>query len=111
MGESQSGDGLAGDARRQIERIEQMQHELSAQSGFGKSTRDVVRVITGPSGMLREIQIHPDAMRLSPGDLAAEVKTAVTAAQADYAAKADAIMAPILGASPGKEIAHQYGLD
>jgi DNA-binding protein YbaB len=103
MSEIHSVGGLAEYAHQQIERIERMQRELAEQTGAGTSPRGLVKALTGPSGMLRDLEIGAEAMRLSPAELAAEIKSAITAAQADYGTKADDIMAPILGVRPSQD--------
>jgi DNA-binding protein YbaB len=103
MSEIHSVEGLAEYAHQQIERIERMQRDLTEQTGYGTSQRGLVKARTGPSGMLRDLEIDPEAMRMSPSELALEIKSAITAAQADYGTKADDIMAPILGLRPSEE--------
>jgi DNA-binding protein YbaB len=103
MAEIHSVEGLAEYAHQQIERIERMQQLLTAQTGTGTSRQGLVTASTGPSGMLRDLEINPDAMRLSPAELTAEIKSAITAAQSDYATKADDIMGPILGVRPSQD--------
>jgi DNA-binding protein YbaB len=103
MSEIHSVEGLAEYAHQQIERIERMQRELAEQNGYGTSQRGLVKARTGPSGILRDLDIDAEAMRMSPAELALEIKSAITAAQADYGTKADDIMGPILGVRPSQD--------
>lgn len=96
---------LADYAHRQIERIQRMQREIESEYGEGRSPRGFVRARTGPGGALQELRIDPSALRLSADELAAEVTAAVTAAQREFAARADEIMAPVLGMRPSEQTA------
>lgn len=96
-------DELAEYAQRQVERIQHMQQDLAEQVGAGRSPRGLVRARTGPGGELKELRIDPDALRLPADEVAAEVTAAVTAAQREFAARADEIMAPVLGLRPSQE--------
>lgn len=109
MAEIHSIEGLAEYAHQQIERIERMQQELAAQTGTGTSSQGLVKASTGPSGILRDLEINPDALRLTPAELTDEIKSAIMAAQKDYAVKADDIMGPILGVRPSED--SQQALD
>lgn len=93
---------LAEYAHQQVQRIQRMQSDLAAQSGNGESTRGFVRARTGPGGALRELHIDPGALRLSADELSAEVIAAVTAAQREFAERADEIMGPVLDLRPSE---------
>jgi hypothetical protein len=86
-----------------VERIQRMQTDLEGQFGIAQSPRRFVRARTGPGGVLQELRIDPGALRLTADAEAAEVTAAVTAAQREYAERADEIMAPILGLRPSEE--------
>lgn len=94
---------LADYAQQQIARIQRMQQDLAEQFGEGQSPRGLVVARTGPGGVLLDLQIDPNARRLTTEELAAEVKAAVTAAQREFAARADEIMAPVLGMRPSEQ--------
>lgn len=94
---------LADYAQEQIERIQRMQQDLADQVGEAESPRGLVLARTGAGGMLVDLRIDPNARRLSSEELAAEVVAAVTAAQRDFAARADEIMAPVLGMRPSEQ--------
>lgn len=93
---------LAEYAQRKVEQIQRMQSDLDAQCGEALSPREYVRARTGPGGVLRELRIDPEALRLPVEELAAEVTAAVTAAQREFAKRADEIMAPVLGMRPSE---------
>ena len=67
------------------------------------SPRGYVRVRTGPGGQLKDLRIDPDALRLTVEELEAEVATAITAAQNQYATRAAHPMAPVLGMQAGEQ--------
>jgi DNA-binding protein YbaB len=96
-------DELAEYAERQVKQLGQMQSELAAGSGEGKSPRGYVRARTGPGGQLQDLRIDPTALRLTAEELEAEVATAIVAAQNQYSARADDIMAPVLGMRPSEQ--------
>jgi DNA-binding protein YbaB len=94
---------LAEYAHQQLARIQRMQDDLADQFGTGESPRGYVRARTGPGGGLQELRIEPAALRLSAEDVAAEVTAAVTAAQREYADRANDIIAPVLELRPSEE--------
>lgn len=94
---------LAEYAQDQIERITRMQQQLNDSVGEAESPRRYVRARTGPGGKLQDLNIAPEALRLAADELADEVTHAVTAAQADYAARADDIMQPVLAMRPSEQ--------
>lgn len=94
---------LAEYAQDQIDRITRMQGDLADYQGAGESPQRLVRARTGPGGSLLDLTLTPDLMRLSPGDAAAEISAAITAAQQDYASRADAIITPVLGMRPSEQ--------
>lgn len=94
---------LAEYAQRQVQQIQRMQSELATQSGKGVSPREYVRARTGPGGALQDLQIDPAALRLPVAEVAAEVIAAVSAAQRQYAERADALMAPVLDIRPHEQ--------
>jgi DNA-binding protein YbaB len=98
-------DDLAAYAQDQVDRITRMQRQLEEYVGDGESPRRLVRARTGPGGRLIELRLDPDVLRLSPEGAAEEIAAAVTAAQRDYAGRADDIMAPVLAMRPGEETA------
>ncbi|MFK3981602.1 YbaB/EbfC family nucleoid-associated protein [Micromonospora sp. NPDC050397] len=93
-------DDLAEYAHQQLARIQRMQDDLADQFGTGESPRGYVRARTGPGGGLQELRIDPTAMRLPAEDVAAEVTAAITAAQQEYARRADEIITPVIAAAP-----------
>jgi DNA-binding protein YbaB len=94
---------LAEYAQDQIDRITRMQRDLADHEGEGESPRGLVRARTGPGGALRDLHLTPDVLRLSPDEASAEITAAITAAQQDYATRADAIMQPVLGMKPSEQ--------
>lgn len=105
MADLHSLEGLAQYAQQQVERIEKMQRELAEQVGEGRSRDGHVTARTGAAGSLRDLKIDPAAMRLSVDELTAEVTSAITAAQADFAKRADDIMEPLLNVRPSEDSA------
>lgn len=103
MAEIHSVEGLADYAYQQIERIQRMESELAEQIGEGTSKQGHVTAKTGQSGVLKDLKIDNAALRLSPDELTAEVKSAIGAAQADFARRADDIMGPILNVRPSEQ--------
>jgi DNA-binding protein YbaB len=91
---------LAEYAEQQVRQLGKMQADLAEHAGTGESPRRYVRARTGPGGLLQELRIDPNALRLSAEELEAEVTAAVTAAQRAYTERADDIMAPVLGMRP-----------
>jgi YbaB/EbfC DNA-binding family len=71
------------------------------------SPRGYVRARTGPGGQLKDLRIDPNALRLTAEELEAEVVTAITAAQNQYAKRSDDIMAPVLGMRPSEQATAQ----
>jgi DNA-binding protein YbaB len=98
-------DDLAAYAQDQVERITRMQQQLAEYEGEGESPGRLVNARTGPGGRLVDLRLDPDVLRMSPEGAAEEITAAVTAAQRDYASRADDIMAPVLAMRPGEETA------
>jgi DNA-binding protein YbaB len=98
-------DDLAAYAQDQVERITRMQQQLAEYEGEGESPGRLVRARTGPGGRLVDLRLDPDVLRMSPEGAAGEITAAVTAAQRDYASRADDIMAPVLAMRPSEETA------
>lgn len=96
-------DELAAYAQEQVARITQMQQQLTEQTGSGESPGGSVRARTGPGGRLLDLELTPGTLRMSPEDAAAEIVAAVTAAQTDYATRADQIMEPVLALRPSEQ--------
>jgi hypothetical protein len=94
---------LAEYAHDQIERITRMQRELADYVGEGESPQRLAKARTGPGGSLRDLRLTPGILRLSPEDAAAEITAAITAAQRDYAGRADEIMSPVLAMRPSEQ--------
>jgi len=105
MTEIRNLDDLAAYAQEQVERITRMQQQLAEYEGAGESAGGLVRARTGPGGRLVGLRLDPEVMRMSPDAAAEEITAAVTAAQRDYASRADDIMAPVLAMRPGDETA------
>ena len=100
---------LAEYAHQQVARIQRMQDDLADQYGTAESPRGYVRARTGPGGGLQELRIDPGAMRLSAEDVAAEVTAAITAAQREYADRANEIIAPVLASRAERGVAGRPG--
>ena len=103
MPEIRSLTDLAEYAQDQLDRIARMQRELADCAGEGESPRRLVRARTGPGGALLDLRLHPDVLHLSTDGAAAEITAAIAAAQRDFGARADEIMAPILAVRPSEE--------
>lgn len=103
MAEIHSVESLADYAYQQIERIQRMERELAEQVGEGTSRDGHVKARTGQAGVLKDLKIDAAALRLSPQELEAEVRSAISAAQADFARRADDIMGPILNVKPSEQ--------
>ena len=95
--------GLAAYAQEQIERLTRLQRDLEDCVGEGGSPGGLVTARTGPGGRLIDLRLQPDAMRLSTQDAAEEIMAAVTAAQRDYAARADDALQPLLALRPSEQ--------
>lgn len=96
-------DDLAEYAHDQVQRITRMQQQLNDYVGEAGSPRRYVQARTGPGGRLLDLHIAPEALRLPADDLTAEITHAITAAQADYASRADDIMQPVLAMRPSEQ--------
>jgi DNA-binding protein YbaB len=96
---------LAAYAQEQVERLTRMQEDLAACVGEGESPGGLVSARTGPAGRLIDLRLDPDVLDLSTQDAAAEITAAVTAAQSDYAARADDILQPVLALRPTEQSA------
>lgn len=96
-------DQLVDYAASQVQRIQQMQDGLGALEGHGSSTSGRVQARTGPGGLLQDLRLDPTAMTLSATQLTAELREAISGAQQDYAAQAEAVMQPVLGAAPSAQ--------
>jgi len=94
---------LAAYAQEQVSRITEMQQQLADQTGAGEAADGAVRARTGPGGRLLDLQLSPAVLRMPPEEAAAQVVAAVTAAQLDYATRADQIMEPVLALRPSEQ--------
>lgn len=94
---------LAEYAQDQLDRISRMQRELADHVGEGESPGRTVRARTGPGGGLLELRLTPETLRMNTDDAAAEITAAITAAQRDYATRADEIMSPVLAMRPSEQ--------
>ncbi len=89
---------LAAYAQEQLERISRMQADMRDAEGEGTSPQRYVRARTGPGGRVLDLRLDPDLLSRPLDEVTDEIVAAIGAAQADYATRADAIMAPILEA-------------
>jgi DNA-binding protein YbaB len=94
---------LAECAERQIRQLGEMESDLATEARQAVSPRGYVRARTGRGGQLRDLRIERNALRLTAEELEAEVTAAITAAQRQYAERADDIMAPVFGMSPSEQ--------
>jgi DNA-binding protein YbaB len=78
-------------ADRQFARIEEVQNMLSGLVGHAKDEDGLVSVEYAGAG-LRELTLHPKAMRLTSGELAERIKEAVADAAADLRAQVGEVM-------------------
>jgi DNA-binding protein YbaB len=92
--------GLAGYAMQQVEKLQQMQERMADLSGEGRSADGLVVARTGAAGQILDLRIDEAALRSGAERLTAGVTTAISAAQAAYAAQAEELMADSMGMRP-----------
>ncbi|MEU4326319.1 YbaB/EbfC family nucleoid-associated protein [Nonomuraea dietziae] len=80
----------------QMARVGEMQEKLSALVGRASDEDGLVTVEYASEG-LRELQLHPKAMRLSSGELAELIKATVGAAAADLQRGLNEVMGDMFG--------------
>jgi DNA-binding protein YbaB len=83
-------------ADAQMAKVEEMQESLTALVGRASDDDGLVTVEYTSEG-LRELQLHPKAMRLSSGELAELIKTTVDAAAADLQRGLNTLMGEVFG--------------
>lgn len=79
-----------------ITAVERLQDTLSSLAGRARDEDGLVSVEIGAGG-LRELELHPKAMRLSSGELAERIKETMRAASDDLHRQMNGIMAEVLG--------------
>lgn len=79
-----------------LNKIEKMQQELTSIVGRAQDEDNLVTVEFGSSG-LRELELHPKAMRLSSGELAELIKEVFREAMADLERKTSEAMSAVFG--------------
>ncbi|MEU7896857.1 YbaB/EbfC family nucleoid-associated protein [Nonomuraea sp. NPDC049152] len=83
-------------ADAQMARVEEMQQSLSTLVGRASDEDGLVSVEYASEGM-RDLTLHPKAMRLSSGELAELIKTVFQEASADLQRQASELMAEVFG--------------
>ncbi|NRQ39081.1 YbaB/EbfC family nucleoid-associated protein [Nonomuraea sp. NN258] len=89
-------DKLLKGADEQFARIEEFQRNVGSIVGRAQDEGGFVTVEYGAEG-LRELELHPKAMRLSSGELADLIKTALREATADLQAQLNRAMGDVFG--------------
>lgn len=79
-----------------ITAVERLQDTLSSLAGRARDEDGLVSVEIGAGG-LRELELHPKAMRLSSGELAERIKETMRAASDDLHRQMNRVMAGVLG--------------
>ncbi|MEU6738092.1 YbaB/EbfC family nucleoid-associated protein [Streptosporangium sandarakinum] len=89
-------DKLLNGADGQFAKMEELQKSLAALVGHAQDDDGLVTVEYAAEG-LRELQLHPKAMRLSSGELAERIKEVLQAATQDLQDQVNAAMAETFG--------------
>ena len=89
-------DKILRNADRQMERAVAFQQTLQELTGHAEDEDGLVRAEYGGSG-LKELILHPKAMRLSSGELAARIKEVIAQATADLQEKVAEAMGEAFG--------------
>ncbi|MEV0148073.1 MULTISPECIES: YbaB/EbfC family nucleoid-associated protein [unclassified Nonomuraea] len=89
-------DKLLKGADEQFARIEELQKSMSTIVGRAQDDDGLVTVECGSEG-LRELQLHPKAMRLSSGELADLIKVVLRDATADLQTQVSGAMSEAFG--------------
>ncbi len=85
-------------AQERAARAQEARARIAAVRGVGRSPRGEVRVQVDSAGVLRDLALTDDAMRLSPGELVRLILDAARAAQQDSAARTVAVAEEAFGA-------------
>jgi DNA-binding protein YbaB len=89
-------DKLLKGADEQFARMEEMQKSMADLVGRAQDDDGLVTVEYAAEG-IRELQLHPKAMRLSAGELAEKVKDVIAAATMDLQKQVNEVMAEVFG--------------
>ncbi|MER5419547.1 YbaB/EbfC family nucleoid-associated protein [Streptosporangium roseum] len=89
-------DKLLKGADEQFARMEEVQKGMADLVGRAQDDDGLVTVEYAAEG-IRELQLHPKAMRLSAGELADKIKDVVAAATMDLQKQANEVMAEVFG--------------
>ncbi|OUC92967.1 YbaB/EbfC family nucleoid-associated protein [Streptosporangium minutum] len=89
-------DKLLKGADEQFARMEEMQKSMADLVGHAQDDDGLVTVEYAAEG-IRELQLHPKAMRLSAGELAEKVKDVIAAATTDLQKQVNEAMAEVFG--------------
>ncbi|ACZ90754.1 YbaB/EbfC family nucleoid-associated protein [Streptosporangium roseum] len=89
-------DKLLKGADEQFARMEEMQKGMADLVGRAQDDDGLVTVEYAAEG-IRELQLHPKAMRLSAGELAEKVKDVIAAATTDLQKQVNEVMAEVFG--------------
>ncbi|WP_031172647.1 YbaB/EbfC family nucleoid-associated protein [Streptosporangium roseum] len=89
-------DKLLKGADEQFARMEEMQKSMADLVGHAQDDDGLVTVEYAAEG-IRELKLHPKAMRLSAGELAEKVKDVIAAATADLQKQVNEVMAEVFG--------------
>ncbi|SFL16271.1 YbaB/EbfC DNA-binding family protein [Streptosporangium canum] len=89
-------DKLLKGADEQFARMEEVQKGMADLVGRAQDDDGLVTVEYAAEGV-RELQLHPKAMRLSAGELADKIKDVIAAATMDLQKQANEVMAEVFG--------------
>jgi hypothetical protein len=101
-------DGLSGDLREQLARIEELHERAGRVQAVAQSRDRLISVMVGAQGQLRGLDLAAGVYeRLSPQRLAAAITELAEIAAADAAKQVREIIAPLrpAGLQPGRDLA------
>jgi DNA-binding protein YbaB len=89
-------DKLLKDAEKQMGLLEKFQRDLDSYVGRAEDEQGLVTVEYDHQGV-RELELHPKAMRLSSGELAGLIKVVLKDATADFESRINQAMGELFG--------------
>ncbi|HEX4814459.1 MAG TPA: YbaB/EbfC family nucleoid-associated protein [Nonomuraea sp.] len=100
-------DRLLKDAERQMGLLEEFQRDIGSYVGRAEDEHGLVTVEYDHQGV-RELELHPKAMRLASGELAELIKAVLKDATADFEARISQAMGELFGerGNPMKNLGH-----
>ncbi|HEX5598894.1 MAG TPA: YbaB/EbfC family nucleoid-associated protein [Micromonosporaceae bacterium] len=90
-------DELMAQTEQQVAALGQLQQRIAEVTGEARGPRDLAFVRTTSAGLLTELVIDPDGMRLEPSELAEEIVAATRAAAAQATGRIAEISQELLG--------------